>query len=744
MSYSQTTGITVPRFSIITPARTLSDDLRRSVASTQVSSHLDVEHIIVSGSPIEPADLINTSAHNKQLSVLRQTGNVAEVLNAGIQASRGQIVSWLMPGDTLTSNALQRVSDRFCEPKTDVVCGNVILCDQAQRASSWLVPHFPIDTNCLLRWWNLRTSPSAVFMRRSACAQIGKFMHYHPPAVALNYWLRITSAGIKLDGLDAACAYIQPANCIEDWSSFVREKVDLYMELVLPWLEALPEHEQQYYWQDFTSYMLEHTGGCYPVQHKAAFAGAAMALRSHSALDDQQLVDYTTRGYHIPEIQGIYAQSLLDRGEHERAHQQFKRAIECYYPNYLNFPEHETWSCDQQQNAALTRRGTVSLATAKRILWVNTSRDASMVHGLCALNRLRTYHPDLHIVAACADRYVELFQEANVADEVWAIEDRFYCSEYTAYFAKRLAAARFDVAINSCFSRDASSDFLTIVSEAPHRIGFYGDTLRCNTRTLHNHNDGYTLLVPVTPQSSSEHSRLIELLSSLEVPHDSPQLSLPISPHSQAFTAEFFTRHALKPAQTVVILAQYKQEPRGLALFAPSLNNLVSRRGLSAIVLGDLDDRHKVQAQMSELGVEALNLCGHLKMSELTAILKHCRLVLGTDGVDSEIAASCSAPTVIVQGGGQWGRYALHSNTTALITQPTDCFGCNWKCHFTAPYCVKSLSAEFVDRAIQYNLDQPQSRARIIVPLKPSISTPRPMRLEGTLNSAQTELVALQ
>lgn len=88
------------------------------------------------------------------------------------------------------------------------------------------------------------------------------------------------------------------------------------------------------------------------------------------------------------------------------------------------------------------------------------------------------------------------------------------------------------------------------------------------------------------------------------------------------------------------------------------------------------------------------NLCGQTSLDELLSILCKARLVLTNDSGGAHLAIACGAPTVVICGGWEYGRFfpnpGLPKNCRAIVPKAIACMPCGK----SKPDCIKKSVAE--------------------------------------------------
>ena len=117
---------------------------------------------------------------------------------------------------------------------------------------------------------------------------------------------------------------------------------------------------------------------------------------------------------------------------------------------------------------------------------------------------------------------------------------------------------------------------------------------------------------------------------------------------------------------------------------------LDTRPKWQAVVLGTQAETELGKQIVRVLGSQrATNMAGKTDLEALINWIQHARLLIGNDSGAGHIAAACGTSSLIVVGGGHYGRCfpydpgeALVRKLPTTVTQRMDCFGCDWRCRY--------------------------------------------------------------
>ncbi|GBE48552.1 lipopolysaccharide core biosynthesis protein [bacterium BMS3Bbin12] len=112
-----------------------------------------------------------------------------------------------------------------------------------------------------------------------------------------------------------------------------------------------------------------------------------------------------------------------------------------------------------------------------------------------------------------------------------------------------------------------------------------------------------------------------------------------------------------------------------------------------------------------------LDLCGKTDLSGFIGLIAHARWVLCNDSAAGHIAAVYGVPSVVVLGGGNFGRCYPYPESAPVNRRPVcvwndmPCFGCNWICRYggtppdRAHPCIERVGVEAVWAAVAGVMD---------------------------------------
>jgi ADP-heptose:LPS heptosyltransferase len=139
--------------------------------------------------------------------------------------------------------------------------------------------------------------------------------------------------------------------------------------------------------------------------------------------------------------------------------------------------------------------------------------------------------------------------------------------------------------------------------------------------------------------------------------------------------------------------------------FAGTCAALQSQFGLKCVVVGAADDQ-KLADQLKHFDFEFLDLTGKLTLSQTTAVILRCQLLVANESGLFHIAQWAKRPVVGIVGGGHFGWFApyptcVDGGNGQICFERMPCYNCNWNCIYDFPRakpfpCVAGVTTDIV------------------------------------------------
>jgi ADP-heptose:LPS heptosyltransferase len=100
------------------------------------------------------------------------------------------------------------------------------------------------------------------------------------------------------------------------------------------------------------------------------------------------------------------------------------------------------------------------------------------------------------------------------------------------------------------------------------------------------------------------------------------------------------------------------------------------------------------------LPAKVRDLRGQTTLEELAQEIAQADLFLGVDTGPAHLALALGKPTVVVLGGGDYGRF-LPYGKACVVTHQMDCFQCHWECRYDRALCLDDIPPPEIVKAVE-------------------------------------------
>ena len=115
----------------------------------------------------------------------------------------------------------------------------------------------------------------------------------------------------------------------------------------------------------------------------------------------------------------------------------------------------------------------------------------------------------------------------------------------------------------------------------------------------------------------------------------------------------FFAQGNLDPQRTLALFPFTQHAFKNYPAFAAALKDFA---GWNILLFGGAEMRERCEQLAGELPGNVINLAGRTTLRELTALIRRCRLLVGSDTCGVHIACAVGVSNVVVLAGGHLGR----------------------------------------------------------------------------------------
>ncbi len=340
---------------------------------------------------------------------------------------------------------------------------------------------------------------------------------------------------------------------------------------------------------------------------------------------------------------------------------------------------------------------TPSIPVPNRILVVRLDRVGDVILSTPVPDALRQSYPQVFIAMLVRPACQEVVQGHPSVDSVivYDKEQAHKSVPNTIRFALQLRALRFDTAI--VLHPSHRSHWIPWLAQIPVRIGYA-------------RKGGWLLThrMPHRKQEGRMHETLytLELLKPLGISTTALRPRIAILPQAESRIVSILREASVDSTDRLVAIhpsascVSKRWMPERFAQVADRL--IIEEKVRICLVAGSEDARyaHAVAARMR---FSVLNFAGRLRMSELAALLKRCRLLISNDSGPVHVAAAVGIPVVDIFGRNQSGlsptRWGPWGEGHVILHKEVGCVRCLAHACDIGFLCLTSLSVDEVYQA---------------------------------------------
>lgn len=353
------------------------------------------------------------------------------------------------------------------------------------------------------------------------------------------------------------------------------------------------------------------------------------------------------------------------------------------------------------------------LPAAERILFVRTDSIGDAVLASSMLEPLRRRFPQAKLAILCQQHIAELFVACPFVDSIICYDRKKmdHQAERTQILSE-IAAFKPDVILNSVHSRDRLSNELAQSYRPACRVAVEGNLDNISLADHQRSLAGYEHIISLSEASCPELVRHADFLRGIGIGTKSLQPAVWTTAMDEALAETYFQQKNLDPQRTLALFPFTQHGIKDYPHFAEVLKSFAD---WNILILGGQDVREQCEQLTKQLRGNILNLAGRTTLREMAAMIRRCRLFIGSDSCGAHIACAVGTQNVVIVGGGHFGRFMPYNPLTTAVAFPLTCFSCNWHCKHNYAHCVLSLNPAVLAEAISGTLKSSSAKPRVFV-----------------------------
>jgi predicted lipopolysaccharide heptosyltransferase III len=354
--------------------------------------------------------------------------------------------------------------------------------------------------------------------------------------------------------------------------------------------------------------------------------------------------------------------------------------------------------------------------SCQNILLIQLGDIGDVVLSIPAFRAVRDQFPQANIIVAVREKAKELIQHVPWVNGVMAInqDQRSLLDEisYQWMFFSLVRSYHFDLVFD--FRTGTRGAILAFLSGAKERVGFFDPEGFWRNR-LFTHL--YRLDYHASMHVAAYYFSLLQAYG-LIVAHEAPEMH--VTSEVQKHAARILNKEGI-PSDWPIIAIQpfslwgYKEW--SIHKYAQLIQWILSARCISIVITGSQHERERAKDLIDRCaghGFEGhegrdrqvFNLAGKTSLGELAALIRSCRLFIGSDSSGMHIAAAVGTPTVVIFGPSAPASWAPAGDDHAIVQKDLPCVPCRQKgCDGSeVSRCLDELEVDEVRAVVQTQL----------------------------------------
>jgi len=332
----------------------------------------------------------------------------------------------------------------------------------------------------------------------------------------------------------------------------------------------------------------------------------------------------------------------------------------------------------------------------KKILIVLLAGLGDLVMASAAIRQLRKKYSSVEIDLLILEQNEELGRNCPYVNEVFVVDRKLLCKSIFGNIKTfiKLRKKRYDIAVNlyNLFSFWGTIKMFVLFFMV--RPG----------RALGRNTDGKGFFYDFQIKDSLDSKRhqvdyMLELVGVLGAEQDNKKLEVWYKRDRESTISDFLSSQGIRDDDIIIGI-----HPGGRRLFRRwpidkfvTLSERISANyNAKIIITGNKEELKLAQKIKRRIGKSAIIVCGSLDLSELSALIKLCRIYITNDTGPMHIANVLGVPLIVLEGGGPEDTHPFINENLFLFRSEVACVPCNRKICKNMIKCLDIISPDSI------------------------------------------------
>jgi lipopolysaccharide heptosyltransferase II len=328
---------------------------------------------------------------------------------------------------------------------------------------------------------------------------------------------------------------------------------------------------------------------------------------------------------------------------------------------------------------------------AKKILIILHGSIGDVTRALPLATLLRRSYPKARLAWAVEPAALPLVEHYPGLDEIILFDRRRWWRDLGPFLAK-IRSRRFDLVLD--LQRHLKSGVISLLSGAPHRIGFHRSDSKEFNWLFNNH------FLPAVGDGVSKLDHYLRFAEYLGIETAPVEWQLALTESEQSAVDKHLT--GIRGGFAVLFVGSRWESKRWFPeQIAECARLIAERHHLTVVLLGGRDDKSlgRESEELSQLGLT--NLVGQTSLREAIGIVARAKIAVGPDTGLMHIAAAVGTPVVSLWGATSPERAGPHGFTDLVVRGQAPCAPCYLKRCPIGRICMRSIAGEDIATKIE-------------------------------------------
>lgn len=279
----------------------------------------------------------------------------------------------------------------------------------------------------------------------------------------------------------------------------------------------------------------------------------------------------------------------------------------------------------------------INIRNVKNILIVRTDRMGDVVLTIPSIRALDQTFPSARISVWVDQSTKDLIEGLPFIDEI-IIEDR--SAGWRGYFRliALLRRKKFDLAV--IYHTKKHTNIACLLAGIPHRLGYK------------NSKFGFLLTHPITDErhlgTKHETEYCMDLLKAIGVKGGDLTLQVALHKDAETWAERFFIDHKLVGSPVIAIHPSASCPTRFWPIdsYADLASRIIREYKAPIIIVGEKTVQLAARKIIAHAGCGAIDLTGQTSLSQLTSILKRCKMLISNDSGPVHVGVAVGIPVI--------------------------------------------------------------------------------------------------